>query len=146
MIKLYKARSLLYRRQILQENIRWKALDEIYKIYMLLHRSDINISEKFRLIFRIFRQILQKYFCFSNRLFLQSRSPRVGWVGRCVFTTTVFGTCFLCECGGNEEKTETKILNSQTVGTGGGRPGGTAEKEKKGGTEGSVFCGNATCT
>ena len=35
MIKLYKARSLLYRRQILQVNIRWKALDEIYKIYML---------------------------------------------------------------------------------------------------------------
>ena len=31
MIKLYEARSLLYRRQILQENIRWKALDEIYK-------------------------------------------------------------------------------------------------------------------
>ena len=48
MIKLYKARSLLYRRQNLQENIRWKALDEIYKIYMLLHRSDLNISENFR--------------------------------------------------------------------------------------------------
>ena len=48
MIKLYKARSPLYRRQILQENIRWKALDEIYKIYMLLHRSDLNISENFR--------------------------------------------------------------------------------------------------
>ena len=32
--------------QILQENIRWKALDEIYKIYMLLHRADTNISEK----------------------------------------------------------------------------------------------------
>ena len=29
MIKLYRARSILYRRQILQENIRWKALDEI---------------------------------------------------------------------------------------------------------------------
>ena len=29
---LYKACSMLYRRQILQENIRWKALDEIYKI------------------------------------------------------------------------------------------------------------------
>ena len=43
MSKLYRARSLLYRRQILQENIRWKALDEIYKIYMLLHRSDLNI-------------------------------------------------------------------------------------------------------
>ena len=48
MSKLYRARSLLYRRQILQENIRWKALDEIYKIYMLLHRSDLNISETFR--------------------------------------------------------------------------------------------------
>ena len=35
MIKLYRARSPLYRRQILQENIRWKALDEIYKIYTL---------------------------------------------------------------------------------------------------------------
>ena len=43
MSKLYRARSLLYRRQILQQNIRWKALDEIYKIYMLLHRSDFNI-------------------------------------------------------------------------------------------------------
>ena len=48
MIKLYRARSLLYRRQLLQVNIRWKALDEIYKIYMLLHRSDLNISEMFR--------------------------------------------------------------------------------------------------
>ena len=48
MIKLYRADFLLYRRQILQESIRWKALDEIYKIYMLLHRSDLNISENFR--------------------------------------------------------------------------------------------------
>ena len=48
MSKLYRARSPLYRRQILQENIRWKALDEIYKIYMPLHRSDLNISEKIR--------------------------------------------------------------------------------------------------
>ena len=51
MSKLYRARSLLYRRQILQLNIRWKALDEIYKIYMLLHRSDLNISEIVRQIF-----------------------------------------------------------------------------------------------
>ena len=51
MSKLYRSRSLLYRRQILQENIRWKALDEIYKIYMLLHRSDLNISEKNRQTF-----------------------------------------------------------------------------------------------
>ena len=46
MSNLYRARSLLYRRQILQLNIRWKALDEIYKIYMRLHRSDLNISAK----------------------------------------------------------------------------------------------------
>ena len=51
MSKLYRARALLYRRQILQENIRWKALEEIYKIYMLLHRSDLNISENFRQTF-----------------------------------------------------------------------------------------------
>ena len=51
MSKLYRARSLLYRRKSLQVNIRWKALDEIYKIYMLLHRSDLNISENFRQFF-----------------------------------------------------------------------------------------------
>ena len=56
MIKLYEARSLLYRRQILQENVRWKALDEIYKIYMLLHRSDLNISENFRQTFCRFQR------------------------------------------------------------------------------------------
>ena len=54
MSKLYRARSLLYRRQILQVNIRWKALDEIYKSYMLLHRSDLNISEFFRQFFSHF--------------------------------------------------------------------------------------------
>ena len=53
MSKLYKARSHLYRRQIFQENIRWKALDEIYKIYMLLHRSDL-FQKHFVKIFRIF--------------------------------------------------------------------------------------------
>ena len=42
---LREARSRLYQRQIFQVNIRWKALDEINKIYMLLHRSDLNISE-----------------------------------------------------------------------------------------------------
>ena len=59
MSKLYRARSLLYRRQILQVNIRWKALDEIYKIYMLLHRSDLNISENFQ---KIFKKNFQKIF------------------------------------------------------------------------------------
>ena len=60
MIKHYEARSLLYRRQILQENIRWKALDEIYKIYMLLHRSDLNISEIVRQTFSHFWQNFAK--------------------------------------------------------------------------------------
>ena len=40
----------------LQKNIRWKALDEIYKIYMLLHRSDLNISAKFRQSFLRFQR------------------------------------------------------------------------------------------
>ena len=69
MSKLYRARSLLYRRQILQVNIRWKALDEIYKIYMLLHRSDLNVSEMFRQIvshfFNFFWQFLQKIVIFE---------------------------------------------------------------------------------
>ena len=32
----------------LQVNTRWKALDDIYKIYILLHRSDLQISAKHR--------------------------------------------------------------------------------------------------
>ena len=76
MIKLYKARSLLYRRQILQENIRWKALDEIYKIYMLLQRSDLNISEMFRQTFFAFfgmsfaKLVIFKYFSLNFALIL----------------------------------------------------------------------------
>ena len=61
MSKLYRARSLLYRRQILQQNIRRKALDEIYKIYMLLHRSDLKIFVKFfRICWQHFAKI--RYF------------------------------------------------------------------------------------
>ena len=58
------------RRQILQVNIRWKALDEIYKIYMLLHRSDLNISQNFRQTFShfsgaFFGKKLQKFVIFE---------------------------------------------------------------------------------
>ena len=67
MTKLYEARSLLYRRQILQENNRLKALAEIYKIYMLLHRSDLNISENFRqTYFAFFGKFLQNLLIFEN--------------------------------------------------------------------------------
>ena len=61
MVKLYKARSLLYRRQSLQENMRWKALDEIHKIYMLLHRSDLNILAKFHQTFSYFSAKFVKF-------------------------------------------------------------------------------------
>ena len=64
MSKLYRAPSLLYRRQILQENIRWKALEEIYKIYMRLHLSDLNISENVRQTFSHFLATFKK-----NRFF-----------------------------------------------------------------------------
>ena len=67
MSKLYRARSLLYRRQFLQENIRWKALDEIYKIYMLLHRSDLNIAEKNRQTFSHFSAKFWKINSFSKK-------------------------------------------------------------------------------
>ena len=48
------SRSRLYRRQNLQVNTRWKALAEIYKMYMLLHRSDLTILENFRQTFSHF--------------------------------------------------------------------------------------------
>ena len=48
MIKFYRARSLLYRRQILQENIRWEALDKIRQYYIPLHLSDRKMSATFR--------------------------------------------------------------------------------------------------
>ena len=52
--------SLLYRRQILQQNIRWKALDEIYKMRMRMHRSDLNIQQNVVKLFRTSRSILKK--------------------------------------------------------------------------------------
>ena len=62
--KLGTARSGLYRSQILQVNIRWEALDEIYKIYMLLHRSDLNISAIVRQFFGVFKLRNAKKFDF----------------------------------------------------------------------------------
>ena len=72
MSKLYRARSLLYRRQIVQEDIRWKALDEIYKIYMLLHRSDLYIFEHFRqTLSHFFGEILLFVLKFFSLIFAQ---------------------------------------------------------------------------
>ena len=90
MSKLYRARSLLYRRQILQENIRWKALDEIYKIYMLLPRSDLNIFQKlFVKLFRIFQKKNGKIL--QNLLFLNSFIDYCSdFADICEFVRTVF--------------------------------------------------------
>ena len=68
MSKLYRARSLLYRRQSLQVNVRWKALDEIYKIYMFLHRSDLNISANVRQFMGAFStlEMLKRLQLFAN--------------------------------------------------------------------------------
>ena len=60
------ARSRVYRSRFLQVNIRWKALDEIYKVYMLLHRSDFNFSENVRqFFFAFFGKILQNFVIFE---------------------------------------------------------------------------------
>ena len=92
MSKLYRARSLLYRRkqaskfvrsfpekkrdtgirarrQILQVNIRWKALDEIYKITCFCI-AQASIFQKFSSFFfaffkNDFGKILQKFFIFE---------------------------------------------------------------------------------
>ena len=84
MSKLYRARSLLYRRQILQVNIRWKALDEIYKIYMLLHRSDLNISEHFRHLCTVFHStrnpiILKRYAVKLRMMQEHDKSPQLNF-------------------------------------------------------------------
>ena len=49
--KLYKARSRLYRSQILQANTRWKALAEIYTMHSFAPFSNRNFSVKNRQFF-----------------------------------------------------------------------------------------------
>ena len=62
MIKLYRARSLLYRRQNLQENIRWNALDEIYKITRFCTAQTSTSQQIFIKLSRIFGKIFKNYF------------------------------------------------------------------------------------
>ena len=47
MIKLYRACSLLYRRQILQRNMRLKALAEIYIMHSFAQLCNLNLLSKF---------------------------------------------------------------------------------------------------
>ena len=46
--KLYRARSRLYRNQILQENMRWKALPKIYIMHSFAPFFNLKISAKNR--------------------------------------------------------------------------------------------------
>ena len=55
-------------RPILKLTARLKAHDEIYKIYMLLHRSDLNISENFRLTFSHFSTKFAKIRYFQSTI------------------------------------------------------------------------------
>ena len=45
-LKLWKARSRLYRRRFLQPNTNFSAFLEIYKMYVPLHRSDLKSPAK----------------------------------------------------------------------------------------------------
>ena len=69
MIKLSRARYLLYRRQSLQENMCWKARNEIYKIYMFLHRSDLNILANSRRFFLAFSTIENRLEMLKSSIF-----------------------------------------------------------------------------
>ena len=59
--ELLRARSRLHRSHTLQVNTRWKALDKIYIIYMLLHRSAINVSANFRRLKKTFVEFLSDF-------------------------------------------------------------------------------------
>ena len=74
------ARSRLYRSQILQVNIRLKALDEIYKIYMLLYRSDLNISQIVRKTFPLFSVLYIFIISFSTSVLFSKRRISVDLV------------------------------------------------------------------
>ena len=101
----WEARSRLYRRRILQVNIRW-ALGEIYKSYILLHRSDLDILANFQFVFLEFYggqstidiRRLQQYWCslLGCRYFQRSQlqaQPRstLGLCTPCMFSVTSLG-------------------------------------------------------
>ena len=60
-MKLDNARSLLYRSQILQENMRWKALAKIYKMYSFAPFSKLILPLKIAKQFAIFLPNFAKF-------------------------------------------------------------------------------------
>ena len=73
MIKLYRARSLLYRRQILQENMRLKALAGIYTMHSFAQaKNSLTFKicknlEKLASFFENFRNCLIKFYQFFRK-------------------------------------------------------------------------------
>ena len=62
MIKLDEARSLLYRRQILQENIRWKALyGDLQDLHVFCTAQTSTFQPNFIKLFRIFQHFSQNF-------------------------------------------------------------------------------------
>ena len=73
--KLDRARSRLYRSQILQENMRWKALAEIYKMHSFAQLCNLNFLSnlpKMLQIFWKFSQILANSSNFSKNMWFKS--------------------------------------------------------------------------
>ena len=66
MIKLYKARSLLYRRQILQENIRWKALTRSTRLHAFAPLRPQYFRKNRQTFFAFFGKILQHLLIFEK--------------------------------------------------------------------------------
>ena len=65
--KLYKARSRLYRSQILQVNTRWKALAEIYTMHPFTPFSYLNVFE-FCVLLNLFSNFAKSLRTFSESL------------------------------------------------------------------------------
>ena len=66
--KLYRARSWLYRGQILQENMRWKALGEIYTMHSFAQLCNRNFCQNFAKIFAKFCKFQQNFWKISQIL------------------------------------------------------------------------------
>ena len=59
--ELQTARYRLYRSQILQQNMRWKALAEIYTMHSFAPVSNLKFSSKFAIFFGKFCQIFDDF-------------------------------------------------------------------------------------
>ena len=97
LLKLWKVRSRLSRSRFLQVNTRVKALDEIYKIYRRLHRSDLQISAKQSSEFFQDLQDLQIVAPLRRQNFSKKSRPKFSNV-IFIFQNFAFSRMFLQQC------------------------------------------------